>query len=152
MLQIFHQFFLKNLWKSKHSIIYFITLNRVHFFQQVGWNIYIYIYMCVCVYIYIYIVCVCVCVHTRLGWKVHMMMSYLQLMLFLSTGSKNCNIDGKCVCTAKGTRLKNKPHLVTFHVNILIRLWTFPPTLIYILNRNEENSAKTNFVFLFSKK
>ena len=38
--------------------------------------------------------------------------------------------------TTRGTMLKNKPNLVTFHESILVRLWTFQLTLIYIKNFN----------------
>ena len=49
------------------------------------------------------------------GWKVHLMTSYLLLMSsFLTMGSKHCNTNGRSVWTSRGTMLKNKPHLVTF--------------------------------------
>ena len=35
---------------------------------------------------------------------------------------KHCNINGRNVLTAKGTMLKNKPHLVSFHSSILVSL------------------------------
>ena len=47
-----------------------------------------------------------------------------------STNRKNLWPIGRCVWAARGTRLKNKPHLVTFHDSILVNLLTFHPTLL----------------------
>lgn len=68
-----------------------------------------------------------------------MMTSYPLLMAFLTIRlkassamkSKFFNFDGRRVCTAKETSLKNKPHLVTLHENILVSLCTFQPTFIH---------------------
>ena len=65
-----------------------------------------------------------------MSWKVHMMTSYLQLMTFLTIGSKYCNTIGKSEWVTRGSVLKNRPHLVTFHEGILVSLWTFQATLI----------------------
>ena len=48
--------------------------------------------------------------------------------------SKHCNTSGRNVeiKVVWGAMLKNKPYLVTFHMNILVSLWTFQLTLIYI--------------------
>ena len=53
------------------------------------------------------------------GWKVHLLSSFLLLMWWLiwPMKSKHCNTDGRSM-------LKNKPHLITFHENILVSLWT----------------------------
>ena len=40
-------------------------------------------------------------------------------------GSKHCNINERSVWITRKTVLKNKPHLVTFHENDLVSLWTF---------------------------
>ena len=44
--------------------------------------------------------------------------------------SKHCNTDGRTVRTARGTMLKNKPHLVIVHESILVSLWTFQLTIL----------------------
>ena len=46
--------------------------------------------------------------------------------------SKHWNTDGRSVSIIKETMLINQAHLVTFHVSILLNLWTFQPTLIYL--------------------
>ena len=50
-------------------------------------------------------------------------------MTFLTMGSKYYNTDDRSVWNTRGTTLKNKPHLITFHESILVSLWTFQPTL-----------------------
>ena len=65
---------------------------------------------------------------TIVGWKVHMMTSYLLLITFLPMGTKHCNTDGKV--WARGTMSKNKPHLATFSENILVSLWSFQLTFV----------------------
>ncbi len=40
---------------------------------------------------------------------------------FLSKGFKPCNTY-RSVCTTRESKLKNKPHLITFHKNILLSL------------------------------
>ena len=42
--------------------------------------------------------------------------------LFLVTGSMYCKTNESRVYTAKGTMLKNKPHLIAFPDNILVSL------------------------------
>ena len=44
---------------------------------------------------------------------------------------KHCNTDGRSVLTAKGTMLKNKPPVDTFHESIMVSLKTLQPTLIW---------------------
>ena len=69
-----------------------------------------------------------------IGWRVHMMTSYLLLIIFWPIESKNCNTHGRRVCYRKsGEELcwKNKPHQVTFREIILVSLWTLQPTIVH---------------------
>ena len=50
-------------------------------------------------------------------------------LFFLPVESKHCNSDWRSVWTVMETILKNKPHLIPFHVNIIVSLWTFLPTI-----------------------
>ena len=45
--------------------------------------------------------------------------------------SKYCNTDKRSAWNARGSMSKNKPHLVTFHENILVSQWTFQLTLVH---------------------
>ena len=54
-----------------------------------------------------------------------MKFQYLLSITFLPIGSKSCNTNGRSTWNKRGIILKNKPHLVTFHKNILVSLWTF---------------------------
>ena len=56
-------------------------------------------------------------------------MAYQLSMTFDQWGPKRCNTDGRSVWTVKGTMLKNKPNLVTFHEIFLVGQWTFQRTL-----------------------
>ena len=57
-------------------------------------------------------------------WKVYMITYYICCWsLFWAMESKHCKTDWSGVC--KGSTLKNKSQLVTFHENILVSLWTF---------------------------
>ena len=49
---------------------------------------------------------------------------------FLPMVSKHCNTDVRSVQTIKGTLLKDKPYLFTFHESILVNL-TFQSTLVH---------------------
>ena len=64
----------------------------------------------------------------KMDRKVHIMASYLLLVTFLRF--KHYNTDGRSVWTGRGTLLKNKPHLVTFHETILVSLRTSQLTLV----------------------
>ena len=64
------------------------------------------------------------------GWKAYTMTSYLLLVNFFLT--KHWNTDGSGVWTARGIILINKRHLVLFHSGILVSLWIFQLTLVYI--------------------
>ena len=48
--------------------------------------------------------------------------------------SKICHIDGKCVWIARGTKLKNNLHFMTFHKSIFISLRTFQSTFVMSQN------------------
>ena len=70
--------------------------------------------------------------YMRVSWKVHVMTSYLLLMTFLTNKIQVLQHQWKKYVDCKGVYVQNKSHLVTFHENILVSLWTFQPTLIYI--------------------
>ena len=77
-------------------------------------------------------VCMYVCINVKEGWKVHMM-SYLLLMTFLTDVIQALQHWQKRWATLQEELYwKNKGHLVTLHVNILVSLWTFSATYIYI--------------------
>ena len=58
----------------------------------------------------------------RIGWKVQ------RLMLHLTNSNHSTPMEERW--TKRGTVLKKKPDLVTFHKSIMVSLWTFQPTLI----------------------
>ena len=112
---------------------------QTHTHTHTHTHIYIYIYICVCV-------CVSVCVKIIAGNMIFsfpspwiydrgLRSSYDDTIFavdeFLTMGFNHSNIDGKIMLTAKGIMLKNKPNLVTFHENILVRLGIFQPTFIF---------------------
>ena len=79
------------------------------------------------IYIYIYIY-----IWTHIQGIVHMLTSYL-LLIFWLMRFKYCNTGRSIwIASAVTQMLKNKPHLITFHENILFSLWTFQPNLIYM--------------------
>ena len=55
------------------------------------------------------------------------MTSYQMLIVF----PLGFNTDGRSVLSTRGTRLKNKTDLVTFHERILVSKLTFLLTLVY---------------------
>ena len=69
--------------------------------------------------------CVCVCIQGGrvkvLGLKssCNKVISAVE-DIFLPMRSKYCNTDGRSVGTTRGTWLKNKSHLITFHDIILV--------------------------------
>ena len=65
--------------------------------------------------------------YMKVGWKVHMMTSYLLLMTVFHKLNPSTAKPTKCgsVWTTMWTMLKNTPHLVTFHERIIVCLWNF---------------------------
>ena len=56
---------------------------------------------------------------------------------FLSMGFKHCNTEGRRVWISKGTMLKKL--IVTFNESILVSLWNFQLTIVYILAFTEQS-------------
>ena len=63
------------------------------------------------------------------GWKVHMMISFLPLTIFWPMISKYSNTDEKCIWIATSPMLENKPHLLTFHKSTLVNFWNVQSNL-----------------------
>ena len=69
-----------------------------------------------------------------IGWKVQMVTSYLLLACFLPKRSKHFNTAGRSEWTFRGTMLKDKLHLVTFHRSIFVNPGTFWLPLVKFMN------------------
>ena len=110
--------FTRNIWKCFWKYELYKTLNTVLYWKRNKWSIHQLGYVNKIHKVQIHIF------YTRMGWKIPMMMSCLLLMTFWSMGSKHWNTNGK-------SKLKNESHLVTFHENTLVNLWTFQLTFIY---------------------
>ena len=79
---------------------------------------------------------------TWLGSSIgRIMRSYLQVRTFsrirmrasIPRKSKHCNTNGRSVWTAGETVLKINPYLVKFNHCIIVSLWTFQPTHVYLV-------------------
>ena len=77
--------------------------------------------------------------YTRMNWKVHRQKNSLDDVIsavydfFSSLGSKHWNTNRRSMSSTRGeTILKNIPHLVPSNECILVSLWTFQLTIIYV--------------------
>ena len=68
-------------------------------------------------------------------------MSYLQLMTFWINRIQALQYWWKIGEDLKGDNIEDKPYLVTFHESMLVSLWTFQTTLIYIYIYIYNNSS-----------
>ena len=64
-----------------------------------------------------------------------MMTSYLLVVVFVKNALQVLEYRWNNCAEYKGDYTKNESHLVTFHVSILISLWTFQPTLVVLGNK-----------------
>ena len=70
---------------------------------------------------------------TPVGWKVHKADGVISTVdAFFHQCNRSIATPMEEVCGSLGELLKNKPHLVTFHESILVILWTFGSTLVFL--------------------
>ena len=117
-------------WSNAWSMFCTISINfcqSLNTLRNVMWFINLNIF------VFVQIIC-SMCIELRLienmrvGWNIHDIISFAD-DFFGPVGSKPYNSD-RSVGNTRGTMLKNKLHLVTFHESILVSLWTFQPTLL----------------------
>ena len=83
-------------------------------------------------------------------WKVHIKMSYLQLMTFLTNGIQALQHRWKKWVNWQGTVSKNKHHLFIYKESILVSLWTFQSTLVKWLEKSGGSKLFLRIVIVIS--